>query len=105
MIVSDHGAGRMKGAVNLNAWLAEHGWLTYADSGVRRRELPRYTLYRLLEQRRKLPKGLRNFAKQRAPKLRDRVHELKEFVASRLPHDARVRLRQHGQRRHQSPRS
>jgi predicted AlkP superfamily phosphohydrolase/phosphomutase len=81
MVVSDHGAGRMKGAVNINAWLADHGWLTYADSRVRRRELPRYTLYRLLEHRRKLPKGLRNFAKQRAPKLRDRVHELKEFVA------------------------
>ena len=81
MIVSDHGAGKMEGVVNLNAWLAERGWLTYADSGLGRRELPRYALYRLLEQRRKLPNGLRNFAKQRAPKLRDRVHELKEFVA------------------------
>ena len=44
-------------------------------------ELPRYALYRLLEQRRKLPKGLRNIVKQRAPALRDRVHDLKEFVA------------------------
>jgi predicted AlkP superfamily phosphohydrolase/phosphomutase len=44
-------------------------------------ELPRLTLYRLLELRRRLPKGLRDFAKQRAPMLRDRVHELKEFTA------------------------
>ena len=40
MIVSDHGAGKMKGAVNINAWLAEHGWLTYADSGVRAPRAP-----------------------------------------------------------------
>ena len=85
MIVSDHGAGRMRGVVNLNAWLAERGFLTYANAGFRRRELPRYALYRVLEQRRKLPKGFRNFAKQRAPKLRDRVHELKEFVAIDFP--------------------
>ena len=81
MLVSDHGAGRVRGVVNINAWLAEHGWLTYADPGIRRQELPRYTLYRLLEQRRRLPKGLRNMVKQRAPVLRDRVHDLKEFVA------------------------
>jgi predicted AlkP superfamily phosphohydrolase/phosphomutase len=81
MLVSDHGAGVVRGVVNINAWLAEHGWLTYADAGVRRKELPRYALYRLLEQRRKLPKGLRNIVKQRAPALRDRVHDLKEFVA------------------------
>jgi predicted AlkP superfamily phosphohydrolase/phosphomutase len=81
LLVSDHGAGRVRGVVNINAWLAEHGWLKYADSGVRRQELPRYALYRLLEQRRRLPKGLRNVVKQRAPTLRDRVHDLKEFVA------------------------
>jgi predicted AlkP superfamily phosphohydrolase/phosphomutase len=81
MLVSDHGAGRVRGVVNINAWLAEHGWLTYADTGVRRQELPRYTLYRLLEQRRRLPRGLRKWVKQRAPMLRDRVHDLKEFVA------------------------
>ena len=81
MLVSDHGAGRMTGVVNLNAWLAERGWLTYANLSVRRRELPRYTLYKLLEQRRRLPAGMLRFAKQRAPRLRDRVHELKEFVA------------------------
>ena len=81
MIVSDHGAGQMRGVVNLNAWLGQYGWLTYADSKVIREELPRLLLYRLLEQRRKLPTGLRNFAKQRAPGFRDRVHELKEFVA------------------------
>jgi len=82
MVVSDHGAGRMSGVVNLNAWLAENGWLSYADTrGMVRGELPRLTLYRLLELRRRLPRGLRNFAKQHAPVLRDRIHELKEFTA------------------------
>jgi predicted AlkP superfamily phosphohydrolase/phosphomutase len=81
LVVSDHGAGRVRGVININAWLAECGWLKYSDSGLGRQELPRYTLYRLLELRRKLPKGLRNRLKQRAPNLRDRVHDLKEFVA------------------------
>jgi predicted AlkP superfamily phosphohydrolase/phosphomutase len=81
MIVSDHGAGRMKGVVNINAWLNEHGWLTFARHHNLRRELPRVVLYRLLEQRRKLPRGLRDIAKQHAPAFRDKVHELKEFTA------------------------
>jgi predicted AlkP superfamily phosphohydrolase/phosphomutase len=87
MIVSDHGAGRLKGVVNLNAWLAEHGWLTYARSARRLRagELSRQLLYRLLERRRKLPKRLRNFAKQRAPALRERVYQLREFTAIDFP--------------------
>jgi len=38
-------------------------------------------LYKLFEQRRRLPQGLRNFAKQRAPKLRERAYELREFTA------------------------
>jgi predicted AlkP superfamily phosphohydrolase/phosphomutase len=82
IVVSDHGAGRMKGVVNLNAWLAQHGWLTYSDSmGMLRGELPRAALYKLFEKRRKLPPSLRNFFKQRAPGMRDRVLELKEFTA------------------------
>jgi predicted AlkP superfamily phosphohydrolase/phosphomutase len=87
VIVSDHGAGRMKGVVNLNAWLAEHGWLTYAMPGKRLHpgELSRQLLYRALEYRRKLPRGLRNFAKQRAPALRERVYQLREFTAVDFP--------------------
>jgi predicted AlkP superfamily phosphohydrolase/phosphomutase len=83
LVVSDHGAGRMKGVVNINAWLAEHGWLTYANGAHRMgaRELARMTLYKAFEQRRKLPEGLRNFAKQRAPKLREIAYELREFTA------------------------
>jgi predicted AlkP superfamily phosphohydrolase/phosphomutase len=82
MVVSDHGGGRLDGVVNLNAWLAEHGFLTYS-TGVRRLdagELARLGLYRLLDQRRRLPKGLRNYMKQRLPRLRERAHELKEFT-------------------------
>jgi predicted AlkP superfamily phosphohydrolase/phosphomutase len=83
LVVSDHGAGRMKGVVNLNAWLAQNGWLTYADDVFRMgpRELARMSLYKLFELRRKLPQGMRNFAKQRAPKLRERAYELREFTA------------------------
>jgi predicted AlkP superfamily phosphohydrolase/phosphomutase len=83
LVVSDHGAGRMKGVVNLNAWLAQHGWLTYTDDVLRMgpREMARMALYKLFEQRRKLPQGLRNFAKQRAPKLRERAYVLREFTA------------------------
>ena len=82
MVVSDHGAGRVTGVVNLNAWLAENGWLTYADSGVLREELPRYALYRLLQLRQQAPERTsQHRVKQRAPALRDRVHDLKEFVA------------------------
>jgi predicted AlkP superfamily phosphohydrolase/phosphomutase len=81
LVVSDHGAGRVKGVVNINAWLAEHGWLIYRDSRRMGRELPRYALYRALELRHKLPKRLRHFAKQKVPRFRDRIHELKEFVA------------------------
>jgi predicted AlkP superfamily phosphohydrolase/phosphomutase len=83
LVVSDHGAGRMKGVVNINHWLAEHGWLTYAN-GARRmgvREAARMALYQLFEQRRRLPQGLRNFAKQHAPRLRERAYELREFTA------------------------
>jgi predicted AlkP superfamily phosphohydrolase/phosphomutase len=82
LIVSDHGGGRLNGVVNLNAWLAEEGFLTYSEG--RRRldpgELARKSLYSLLEQRRRLPTGLRYFLKQRLPHLRERAHELKEFT-------------------------
>lgn len=37
LIMSDHGAGPIKAFVYLNRWLANGGWLTLADSGVRLR--------------------------------------------------------------------
>ncbi len=82
MVVSDHGGGSLRGVVNLNAWLAEEGFLTYvAGRGVRSpSELGRLALYKALEQRRRLPTGLRYYLKQRLPHLRERAHELKEFT-------------------------
>ena len=75
LVVSDHGGGRLNGVINLNAWLAQHGFLTYAGTGRRmgRSELSRLLLYRALEQRRKLPQGLRTFVKQRLPRVRERL--------------------------------
>jgi len=82
MVVSDHGGGSLEGVVNLNAWLEQEGFLTYVEG--RRKldagELGRKSLYKLLEQRRRLPAGLRYQLKQRLPHLRERAHELKEFT-------------------------
>jgi predicted AlkP superfamily phosphohydrolase/phosphomutase len=82
MVVSDHGGGSLNGIVNLNAWLAEEGFLTYATGhrAMRPDEVGRHVLHWVLEQRRKLPAGLRNFFKQRFPRLRERAHELKEYT-------------------------
>ena len=82
LVVSDHGGGRLNGVINLNAWLAEHGFLTYSGAGHKmgRSELARLLLYKALEQRRKVPQGLRTFVKQRLPRVRERAHELKAFT-------------------------
>ena len=67
LVVSDHGGGALRGVVNLNAWLAQEGFLAYGE--------PRgSTQYRLFELRRRLPQGLRDRARQRLPGLRERAH-------------------------------
>jgi predicted AlkP superfamily phosphohydrolase/phosphomutase len=83
IVVSDHGGGSLEGVVNLNAWLEREGFLTYNEGrrALRPSELGRLALYRALEQRRRLPRSVRNLAKQKAPGLRERAHELKEFTA------------------------
>jgi predicted AlkP superfamily phosphohydrolase/phosphomutase len=88
LVMSDHGGGRLRRTVNLNGWLAEHGFLTYAEGfSVRRgEELGRMAVFSLLRARRYLPRSWRNFAKQHAPGLRDRAHELKEFTLIDWPH-------------------
>jgi predicted AlkP superfamily phosphohydrolase/phosphomutase len=87
LIVSDHGGGRLNRVLNINAWLAQEGFLTYVG-GRRRlgsRELGRLALHRTLEQRRRLPKSVRNTLKQRFPRFRERAHELKEFTVIDWP--------------------
>ena len=76
LVVSDHGAGPLDGVVNLNAWLASEGYLTYPRPGAR---LGRQLFDKAFELRRKLPKRLRYAVKQRVPGVRERVYERKGF--------------------------
>jgi predicted AlkP superfamily phosphohydrolase/phosphomutase len=82
MVVSDHGGGSLNATVNLNAWLAEEGFLTYATGrrSLRPGELGRHVLHWGLEQRRRLPSGMRHYFKQKFPRLRETAHELKEYT-------------------------
>jgi predicted AlkP superfamily phosphohydrolase/phosphomutase len=81
MVVSDHGAGALEGVVNLNAWLAESGYLTYAHSGamLREGELGRRLLFDLFELRRKLPSRFRSAARRRFGKARERMYDLRRY--------------------------
>jgi predicted AlkP superfamily phosphohydrolase/phosphomutase len=87
MVVSDHGGGSLHGIVNLNGWLAQEGFLTYATGhrSMRSGEVGRRVLHWGLSQRRKLPPGLRNYFKQHFPRLRERAHELKEYTVIDWP--------------------
>lgn len=78
LVVSDHGGGSLDGVVNLNAWLEQHGYLTYADRpGYGDNEMGRLLGHRLFELRRKVPKNLRYSFKQRMPRLRERAYRLR----------------------------
>jgi predicted AlkP superfamily phosphohydrolase/phosphomutase len=83
LVLSDHGSGSLDGVINLNAWFAQEGFLHFAPVASARQsgELARSALFKMIEARARLPQGLRNFVKRRAPGLRDRLHELKEFTA------------------------
>ena len=72
LVVSDHGAGGLRGVVNLNAWLADQGYLAYVENGSGSGGGAR----RLFELRRKLPHEWRYVAKQRLPWLRERAYRL-----------------------------
>ena len=73
LVVSDHGGGSLQGVVNLNAWLAEQGYLAYTENGSSNGG----GAHRLFELRRKLPKEWRYSLKQRLPWLRERAYRLK----------------------------
>lgn len=82
MVISDHGAGPLHGVVNLNAWLASEGFLSYATGGgVTSRKL----LGDALELRRLLPERLRNAAKQHLPGLRARAYRRREYTVIDWP--------------------
>jgi predicted AlkP superfamily phosphohydrolase/phosphomutase len=72
LVVSDHGGGSLRGVVNLNAWLADQGYLAYSENG----STNGGGAHRLFELRRKLPKEWRYSVKQRLPWLRERAYRL-----------------------------
>ncbi len=76
VLVSDHGGGSLKGVVNLNAWLAQEGYLVYAG---RSEKLGRRVGDKLFELRRHLPKQLRYRVKQRARGLREKMYERPQY--------------------------
>jgi predicted AlkP superfamily phosphohydrolase/phosphomutase len=76
LIVSDHGGGSLQGVLNLNAWLAEQGFLAYAG---RSANLGRKAVDTLFELRRHVPERLRYRFKQRASGLRERAYSRKQY--------------------------
>ena len=80
MLVSDHGGGSLNGVVNLNAWLAREGFLSYADNvGVRTEEGRRRLVHRLYSLQRALPAGVRSRLARRLPGVRDLALRLREY--------------------------
>jgi predicted AlkP superfamily phosphohydrolase/phosphomutase len=82
MIVSDHGGGSLEGVVNLNAWLAAEGYLSYVDqeSDLRSAELGRRLMHRLFDLQRRLPQGTRSALKRHLPGVRDQALKLREYT-------------------------
>jgi predicted AlkP superfamily phosphohydrolase/phosphomutase len=78
LVVSDHGGGSLDGVVNLNAWLAEHDYLTYSDRPTYGgNEMKRRVGHRLLELGRMLPRDVKHSMRQRLPRLRERAYRLR----------------------------
>lgn len=78
LVVSDHGGGALDGVVNLNAWLAREGYLSYAGGTA---DATRRAADRLFRLRTIVPAGLRYAIKQRLPGLRERAYESTEWSA------------------------
>jgi predicted AlkP superfamily phosphohydrolase/phosphomutase len=77
LVVSDHGGGSLEGVVNLNAWLEQEGYLTYASGGAQARRSLAGKAFAL---RRHLPHGLRYSLKQRLPRFRTRARTWEEYT-------------------------
>jgi predicted AlkP superfamily phosphohydrolase/phosphomutase len=82
VVVSDHGAGPLRGVVNLNAWLEQEGFLTYERGGG---ATGRKLLGDALELRRYLPRRLRHAAKQRLPGLREQAQIRSDYTVVDWP--------------------
>jgi len=76
LVVSDHGGGSLEGVVNLNAWLAQEGYLTFTGGGA---QLGRQARDKAFELRRYIPEGLRHAVKQRLPGVRERIYRRQQY--------------------------
>jgi predicted AlkP superfamily phosphohydrolase/phosphomutase len=76
VVISDHGAGPLRGVVNLNAWLEAQGFLAYERGAATGRKL----LGDALALRRYLPRRLRYAAKQRLPGLREQAQLRSDYT-------------------------
>jgi predicted AlkP superfamily phosphohydrolase/phosphomutase len=83
IVLSDHGAGPLRGVIYLNAWLAENGWLTYVDQGQRIRQGAgaKRLLTKALDRRKRIPAPMRRVLRRRAPGLRKAVMRARGFRA------------------------
>jgi predicted AlkP superfamily phosphohydrolase/phosphomutase len=83
MIVSDHGGGALDGVIDLNAWLAREGLLTWrkgiGHAGAA--GLGRQAMSAAYRAQRALPASVRDRLKRTAPALRERALELREVSA------------------------
>ena len=77
LVVSDHGGGSLDGVVNLNAWLAQQGYLPTLRPTYGGNETKRRVGHRLFELRPHAPEDLRYSVKQRLPWLRERAYRLR----------------------------
>lgn len=83
LVISDHGGGKLDGVVNLNAYLASRGYLSYGGGGT---ALGRRTASRLFSLRRVVPEGVRTAVKRRLPSVRERAYEATSFTVVDWPH-------------------
>ena len=81
LVVSDHGGGALDGVVNLNAWLAANGYLTYAQvgAGLRKGEIGRRFVHGLFELRTKVSPRLRSAVGRRLGTTRERIYDLRRY--------------------------
>jgi predicted AlkP superfamily phosphohydrolase/phosphomutase len=67
LIVSDHGGGSLRGVVNLNAWLAQEGYLAFRPAASTRTHVVTGLPLRLAALRRRVPERFRYRLKQHLP--------------------------------------
>jgi predicted AlkP superfamily phosphohydrolase/phosphomutase len=82
LVVSDHGGGSLEGVVNLNAFLADRGFLAYRGGSA---ALGRRAASRVFDLRRLFPESVRTWVKRRLPALRERAYEATAYTVVDWP--------------------